>query len=64
MKRLALALMSVLVLVTTAHAVEYNQVQPDRSRISFAYQQMGVPMEGSFSKFASLLSFDPTAPAS
>ena len=64
MKRLVLALISALAFVTTAHAVEYNQVQPDKSRIGFVYQQMGVPMEGSFRKFDSRLSFDPTAPAS
>ena len=64
MKRLVLALVSVLAFVATAHAAEYSRVQAENSRIGFAYQQMGVPMEGSFSKFASRLSFDPTAPTS
>lgn len=63
MKRLALALISALAGVASAHAIEYKQVRAEQSRIGFAYQQMGVPMEGSFSKFSSRLSFDPAAPA-
>jgi polyisoprenoid-binding protein YceI len=46
----------------TAHAVEYNQVQTDKSAINFAYQQMGVKMDGKFKKFAAQLSFDPAKP--
>lgn len=62
MKRIALALFSTFAIATTAHAVEYNQVQADKSRIAFGYQQMGVSMDGSFKKFASELHFDPAAP--
>lgn len=47
-----------------AHAVEYTQVQPDKSAIAFAYQQMGVKMDGKFRKFSSQLRFDPAKPAS
>lgn len=63
MKRLALALFSTLALATSsAHAIEYTQVQADKSQIAFGFQQMGVAMEGSFKKFASQLRFDPAAP--
>jgi len=63
MKRTALALFSALSLATAAHAVEYTQVQPDKSQITFAYQQMGVAMQGAFKKFTGQLRFDPAAPA-
>ena len=46
----------------TAHAVEFNQVQTDKSNIAFAYQQMGVKMDGRFRKFAAQLAFDPAKP--
>lgn len=46
-----------------AHAVEYNQVQADKSATSFAYKQMGVAMDGKFRKFATQLTFDPSKPA-
>lgn len=46
-----------------AQAVEYTQVQPDKSTITFAYKQMGVAMDGRFRKFAGQLSFDPAKPA-
>jgi polyisoprenoid-binding protein YceI len=63
MKRIALALLLTASLVPTAHAVEYGLVQADKSRIDFAYQQMGVKMDGRFRKFSSQLSFDPAKPA-
>lgn len=63
MKRIALALISTFALATSAaHAAEYNQVQPDQSKIAFNYQQMGVSMDGSFGTFASQLRFDPAKP--
>lgn len=62
MKRIALALFSTFALAASAYAVEYSQVQADQSRIAFAYQQMGVSMDGAFSKFSSQLRFDPAAP--
>lgn len=40
-------------------AVEYNQLQPTLSTLSFAYQQMGVPMESDFKKFTAGITFDP-----
>ncbi len=47
---------------TAAQAVEYNQVQPDKSRVTFAYKQMNVAMDGAFKKFSGQLSFDPAQP--
>ena len=46
--------------VSSAHAAEFNQVQPDKSTLTFAYRQMGVPMEGRFRKFAARIAFDPS----
>ena len=63
MQRTAIALLSAFSLATAAHAVEYTQVQPDKSQITFAYQQMGVAMQGSFKKFSGQLRFDPATPA-
>ena len=63
MQRTAIALLSALSQATAAHAVEYTQVQPEKSQITFAYQQMGVAMQGAFKKFSGQLRFDPAAPA-
>lgn len=63
MQRTAIALLSAFSLATAAHAVEYTQVQPDKSQITFAYQQMGVAMQGAFKKFSGQLRFDPATPA-
>ena len=51
-------------LTLPALAVEYTQVQTDKSRVDFSYQQMGVKMDGRFKKFAAQLAFDPAKPAS
>ncbi|HEY8608315.1 MAG TPA: YceI family protein [Noviherbaspirillum sp.] len=50
-------------LASAAHATEYTQVQPDKSAIAFAYQQMGVKMDGKFRKFNAQLRFDPAKAA-
>ncbi len=63
MKPLILALTLAATLPLTAHAVEYNQVQLDKSAINFAYKQMNVAMDGKFKKFSAQLSFDPAKPA-
>ena len=60
MKRFALALM--LATTLSAHAVEYTQVQPDKSTINFVYKQMNVAVDGKFKRFSSQLSFDPAKP--
>lgn len=62
MKRLALTTALALGIAFSAQAVEYSQVQPDKSSIAFVYTQMGVSVDGHFKKFASQLSFDPTKP--
>lgn len=46
-----------------AGAVDFTQVQPAQSRIAFAYQQMGVRMDGQFRRFAAQIAFDPAKPA-
>lgn len=50
---------ALLLLSYQAQAVEYSQVQNNQSALTFGYKQMGVPMEGKFSKFAAQISFDP-----
>jgi polyisoprenoid-binding protein YceI len=40
-------------------AVEFKQVRLNESTVVFGYKQMGVPLDGSFSKFAAQLDFDP-----
>ena len=41
------------------YAAEYNQIQTDKSTLTFAYKQMGVPMDGKFGKFGIHINFDP-----
>jgi polyisoprenoid-binding protein YceI len=62
MKRFAFALALATALPFTAQAAEFNQVQTDKSTITFGYQQMGVKMDGRFKKFAARLNFDPAKP--
>jgi polyisoprenoid-binding protein YceI len=63
MKRLLIMLGFSLALPLAVHAVEFSQVQADKSTIQFAYKQMGVAMDGKFRKFAAQLNFDPAKPA-
>ncbi len=42
-----------------AQAVEFNQIVPAQSRISFGYKQMGAPMDGKFGQFNVQMRFDP-----
>ena len=60
MKRIALAF--ALATTLSAHAVEYSQVQADKSAINFVYKQMNVAVDGKFKRFSSQLSFDPAKP--
>ena len=46
-----------------ANAVEYKAIQPEKSKVTFQYKQMGVGMDGQFKKFVAQLSFDPAKPA-
>lgn len=43
----------------SASAVEYSQLQADKSKITFQYQQMGVKLDGGFKSFSSDIRFDP-----
>lgn len=49
-----------LMLVNTSYAVEFTQVVPAKSALTFGYKQMGVPMEGKFGQFSAQMRFDPT----
>lgn len=60
MKRIALAI--ALSIALSAQAIEYNQVQANKSNVAFVYKQMGVAVDGKFKKFSSQLSFDPAKP--
>ncbi len=64
MKPMVLALTLAVVLPWSARAAEYRQVQADQSAITFAYQQMGVAMDGKFRQFTAQLNFDPDRPES
>jgi len=50
-------------LTLPAAAAEYNAIDAAKSQLGFSYQQMGVKMDGSFSRFAARLKFDPAKPA-
>ena len=47
-----------------AYAVEFNQVQLDKSQVGFVSKQMGVPVDGQFKKFSAQIAFDPAKPES
>ena len=51
-----------LVMAATVHATTLDSVQPDKSKISFSFKQMGVAMDGHFAKFSAALNFDPAKP--
>ncbi|MBA3995584.1 MAG: polyisoprenoid-binding protein [Candidatus Accumulibacter sp.] len=46
----------------SAAAVEFGQVQAEKSTLTFVSKQMGVAVDGKFRKFATTLSFDPAKP--
>lgn len=47
---------------SAAHAVEYRTVLPKQSTLEFEFRQMGVPVKGGFTRFATELRFDPARP--
>jgi len=63
MKHIAFALALASLIPAAAQAVEYTQVQTDKSAVTFVYKQMGVAVDGKFKKFSSTLNFDPAKPA-
>jgi polyisoprenoid-binding protein YceI len=62
MTRLRLLALATLA-ATSAQAVEFTQLQANKSVIAFTYQEMGVKMDGKFKKFVARLNFDPANPA-
>lgn len=62
MKRAWLFLPLFMALALTARAVDYTQLRPESSRLSFVSKQMGVPVAGEFKRFAVQLRFDPARP--
>jgi polyisoprenoid-binding protein YceI len=56
--------LSLFAFVIPAEALEFSQVQLDKSQITFVFKQMGVPVDGRFRKFNAQVAFDPAKPAS
>ena len=48
---------------TSAAAAELTVVRTDQSSLSFVSRQMGVAVEGRFTRFSAQIRFDPAAPA-
>lgn len=59
--RTGLALLAIAI-TASASAQEFNVIQTDRSRLDFAFRQMGVPVDGRFHRFTAQLNFDPARP--
>ncbi len=59
LNKVILGLLASIVFFPVAHAVEFTNIQADKSKLSFVYKQMGVPMDGDFKKFSAQLNFDP-----
>ena len=57
-----LPFMATAAIACSVHAVELNQVAAEKSRITFACKQMGVPVDGGFRKFDAQISIDPARP--
>lgn len=62
MNTLVILLLSSGLWIGAAHAVEFNTLNIAQSRVTFAYKQMNVPMEGNFKRFGGQLIFDPAKP--
>ncbi len=60
MKRWLIALL--LCTSALAMAVEFTELSPRQSGISFVSKQMGVPVEGTFGKFTARIAVDPAKP--
>ena len=53
----------VALLSSAAHAAGlYSRVLPEKSSLAFVSQQMGVSVDGSFTRFSATLDFDPAKP--
>ena len=62
MNTLVKFLLSIGLWINAAHGAEINTLDIAKSRVSFAYKQMNVPMEGNFRRFGGQLIFDPAKP--
>jgi polyisoprenoid-binding protein YceI len=63
LSRLAgIAAFAAMALSHPATAAEYTAIDEAKSRLAFGYTQMGVPLEGDFTKFDVQLAFDPARP--
>lgn len=54
---------AILLAASSAHALEFSEVQAAKSSMVFGYKQMNVPLSGKFAKFAIQAHFDPSKPA-
>lgn len=54
---------AILLAASSAHALEFSEVQAAKSSMVFGYKQMNVPLSGKFAKFAIKAHFDPSKPA-
>lgn len=50
---------ALILLASPAGAIEFRQVQPGESAVTFGFTQMGVPLEGKFNQFSAQIYFDP-----
>ncbi|WP_017530437.1 YceI family protein [Pseudomonas fluorescens] len=62
MKRRLLGLTLVLGCIASAQAVEYKDVNPTASQITFTYKQLGQQVYGTFGQFEGTLTFDTRKP--
>lgn len=61
-KPLAAGLLAWATAVGSAQAATFAQLQPAKSQLTFAYTQMGVTMNGRFTKMSGQVKFDPAKP--
>jgi polyisoprenoid-binding protein YceI len=54
-------LLCLMLVAAHASALEFKQILPNESTVTFGYKQMGVPMDGKFNKFTAQITFDPAA---
>lgn len=52
-------LLCLMLIAGRVSALEFTQFDTNSSSVTFFYKQMGVPLDGKFSKFSAQLSFDP-----
>lgn len=54
-----IAVSGLMLVCSQVFALEFSQLLAGESSVTFAYKQMGVPMDGKFNKFAAQIAFDP-----